>query len=219
MKQFYCIVLSGMIFLSSNAQPESQEITHYLFPEFIQGVILMKTGKKSETLLNYNSLTEEMIFENNGRKLAIARNELALTDTVFIGDKRFIALNHSFVELVYHSGWDLYVEHRCNLVEKGKQAGYGGTSNTSANRSISSFSSNGNFYELKLPDGYEVKPYIRYWLKENGDLKAFNNLRELKKIFKEKEDLFREFVKKHGVKYDDQESVIQLIEYLEYIST
>jgi hypothetical protein len=46
-------------------------------------------------LLNYNSLTEEMIFENNGKKLAIGKGELELVDTVFIKDRKFVILNQA----------------------------------------------------------------------------------------------------------------------------
>jgi len=215
MKRFYCILISGLIFVSSYAQPKYQEITHYLFPEFTQGVILMKAGEKNGTLLNYNSLTEEMIFENNGKKLAIAQRELARIDTVYIKDRKFIALNDKFVEFLYHSKWDLYVEHKCKVKEPGKPVGYGGTSKTTAVNSYSSFYSQGIFYELKLPDGYETNPYSYYWLKKNGELNKFRNMRELKKLYKEKEDLFKPYLKKYGVKYGNQESIIQLIEYLE----
>jgi len=215
MKHIYCILISGLIFISSYAQPKYQEISHYLFPEFTQGVILMKAGKKNETLLNYNSLTEEMIFDNKGKKLAIAQKELGLIDTVYIKDRKFVALNDQFVEFLYHSKWDLYVEHKCDVKEPGKQTGYGGTSKTAPVNSYSSFYSEGIFYELKLPDGYETRPYIYYWLKKNGELNKFKSMRELKKLYKEKEELFKPYVKKFGVKYGNQESIIQLIEYFE----
>ena len=237
MKHIYCILISGLIFISSYAQPKFQEITHYLFPEFTQGVVLMKDGGKNETLLNYNSLTEEMIFENKGYKLAIAQKEFARIDTVYIKDRKFIVLNDQFVELLYqsnsikdrkiielndqfveylfHSKWDLYVEHKCDVKNPGKPAGYGGTSNTTAVKSYSSFYSKGIFYELKLPEGYETKPYTYYWLKKHGEFNKFENMKELKKLFKDKEDIFKAYVKKHSVKYNNQESIIQLIEYLE----
>ena len=38
---------------------------------------------------------------------------------------------------------------------------------------------------------------------------------ELKKLYKDKKDLFKAYVKKHDVKYDNQKSIVQLIEYLE----
>ena len=237
MKHIYCILISGLMFISSSAQPKYQEITHYLFPEFTQGVVLMKDGGKNETLLNYNSLTEEMIFENKGYKLAIAQKEFARIDTVYIKDRKFIVLNDQFVELLYHSNfiidrktielndqfvefsyhsnWDLYVEYKCKVKEPGKPSGYGGTSKTTAVRSYSSFYSEGMFYPLKLPDGYETAPYTYYWIKKDEELDKFKTMKELKKLYKEKEDLFKPYVKKHGVKYGNQESIILLIEYLE----
>ena len=215
MKHIYCIVISCLIFIPSYAQPENEEVTHYLFPEFTQGVILMKAGKKNDFLLNYNSLTEEMIFERNGKKLAISKTDLGIIDTVFIRDRKFIALNSTFVEVLYHSKWDLYVEHKCKVEKQGKPSGYGGTSKTSAITSIASLSAEGNFYELKLPSNYEIEPYTYLWLKKNGELNKFRNMRELKNLYKEKEELFKPYVKKYGVKYDNQESIIQLIEYLE----
>ena len=215
MKHIICVLISSLIFISSYTQSEYVEITHYLFPEFTQGVILMKAGTKYDVLLNYNSFTEEMIFENNGKKMAIAKSELRLVDTVFIKDRKFIALNNKFLELLYHSKWDMYVEHKCRVNEPGKPSGYGGTSKTTSIKTYSRIYSEGNIHELKLPDGYEIEPYTYYWIKKNGELNRFINMRELKKLYKDKKDLFKAYIKKYGVKYDNQESIIQLIEYLE----
>ena len=92
MKHIYFILISCLISISSYAQQENIEMTHYLFPEFTQGVILMKSGIRNGAFLNYDSLTEEMIFDKAGKKLAIAPNELKLVDTVFIKDRKFIPI-------------------------------------------------------------------------------------------------------------------------------
>ena len=215
MKHIYCILISNLIFISSYAQLTTAEINHYLFPEFTEGVILMKTGKKDVKLLNYNSLTEEMVFDNNGNKLAISKGDLGRIDTAFIKGRKFIILNNKFVELLYHSKWDLYVEHKCDLKERGKDAGYGGTSQTSAINTPSAVYMEGNVYNLKLPDGFETKPYTYYWLKKNGELKKFVNMKQLKKLYKDKKDLFNDYLEKHDVKYENHENIIQLIEHLE----
>ena len=216
MKHFYCILISSLIFISSYAQSNYIETSHYLFPEFTQGVILMKAGTRNNAMLNYNSLTEEMIFENNGQKKAIGINEILLVDTVFIKDRKFVALNGKFVELVYHSKWDLYVEHKCKVEEQGKPAGYGGTSQTGAATSVSSLYTQGRVvYDLKLPDDYKTKPYSIYWLKKNGELYMFMNMRELKKLYEDKKELFKKYLKINRVKYQDQEGIIQLIGYME----
>lgn len=212
------IVYVLILFLSNAmlfSQTNNVEFSHYIFPEFTQGVILMKTGVKNKVLLNYNSLTEEMVFEDRGRRLAIGEAVLEQIDTVFINDRKFFRLNDNFVERVYHSKYDLYAEHKCKLNSPGKPAGYGTTSETSAISSYSSLMADGRFYELKLPDDYTASPFIVYWLKKNGELNKFMNIRQLGKLFEDKEDLFKAYIKEHDVTYDDQESVVQLINYLE----
>ena len=215
MKHIYIILIANLVFSSSYAQDNSVERPHYLFPEFTQGVVLLKSGVKNETSLNYNSLTEEMIFDKKGRKLAMAETDLALIDTVFIEDRKFIVLNGGFVELLYHSTCHLYAEYKGKLKEPGKPAGYGGTSETSSISSQSSLRMGGLLYELELPAGYKVNPYTVLWLKKNGALNKLVNMKKLKKLYKGKNDLFKAYVKKHRVKYDNQESITQLIEYLE----
>jgi hypothetical protein len=175
----------------------------------------MKSGIKNQALLNYNSLTEEMIFDSNGKKLAIANGEQRLIDTVFIEDRKFIPLNNVFFELLYHSKSDLFIEHKCSMIPPGKPTAYGGTSQTSSITSLSSINSGGRLYELDLPEGYEIKPYSCYWLKKNGELNKFINLKQLMKFYIDKKDLFKAYTKKNDVKYNNQESIVQFITYLE----
>jgi len=111
----------------------------------------------------------------------------------------------------------VYVQHKCKTKDQGKSIGYGSSSKTTAITSYSSFYSSGDLYELKLPDIYEIDNDSHYWLKKNGEVNQFTSLSELRKLYKDKKVLFKAYVKKHRVKYDNQQSIIQLIEYLESI--
>lgn len=213
MKRLVILLVISFAFSFAYAQVKVVEVTHYLFPEFTKGVVLMKNGVKNETLLNYNSLTEEMIFENNGTKLAIGQPELV--DTVFIKGRKFFLLNGKFVELINNSKYKLYAEHKCTIKDPGKPAAYGGTSQTSATSTYSSFFTGGQVYDLKLPEGYETKPFVDYWLVKDGEVSKFLSIRQLAKLFNEKDNSFKEFVKKHDVKYTDQSGIVELIRYLE----
>lgn len=215
MKRVFYLLIFSLSLTISYSQVNVTELSHYLFPEFTKGVVLMKNGIKNEALLNYNSLTEEMIFEIKGKKLAIGKDELELVDTVFIKDRKFFVLNNKFVELIYHSKCDLYAEHSCSVIPPGKPAPYGGTSYTSATTSYSSLTVGGMVYDLKLPDGYVIKPHTNYWLKKNGALNKFINMRQLIKLYDDQKGLYTAYVKKHDVKYDNQESMVQLIKYLD----
>lgn len=213
MKRLIILLVISFVLSVAYAQVKVVEVTHYLFPEFTKGIVLMKNGIKNETLLNYNSLTEEMIFENNGTKLAIGQPELV--DTVFIKGRKFFLLNGKFVELINNSKYKLYAEHKCTIKDPGKPAAYGGTSQTSATSTYSSFFTGGQVYDLKLPEGYETKPFVDYWLVKDGEVSKFLSIRQLAKLFNEKDNSFKEFVKKHDVKYTDQSGIIELIRYLE----
>jgi len=215
MKLVYSILISWLMVVSSFAQSKTVELSHYIFPEFTQGVVLMKSGEKVKTLLNYNSLTEEMIYIDNGTKLAIADKSLATIDTVFIKVKKFVLVKNKFFESIYHSKFDLYIEHKCIVNSPGKPAGYGGTSQVSSSTSYSSIFSEGMKLELKLPDGYEVQPYSCYWIKKDGAFKMFKNLRQLKSLYNSRKELYNAYVKEHNVELNNQESIIRFIEYLE----
>lgn len=214
MKLTFCVLISLLIGVSTFAQPEEAEGSHYLFPEFISGTVLMKDGTKNYALLNYNSLTEEMVFERNGQYLAFTEQEVNRTDTVFIKDRKFIVMNGSFVECLHQSNWDLYAEYKCRLKDPGKPAPYGGTSHTSSADTYSTLVTGGQIYELKLPN-YEVSPYVNYWLNRNGELSMFRSMRQLKKLYNDKKALYNSYVKEHEVSYDNAQSLVQLIDYLE----
>lgn len=204
-----------MMFLSSSVQAKQVETSHYIYPEFTKAMILLKNGQKKYSMLNYNSLTEELVIDRRGQKLAIARDGLLDIDTIYIADRKFIMLNGKTVELLYHAKSELFVEYKCKIKEQGKASGYGGETKTGAIQASTSITAGSDSYQLKLPDGYELKSYTYYWLKKNGELNRFLSMRELKKLYKDKKDAFNAYVKEHGTKYDNQESIIQLIEYLE----
>ncbi len=211
---FIAFILLNLVSQSNVfAQSRGVELSHYVFPEFIKGTVLMKSGVKNTTMLNYNSVTEEMIFDTNGKKLAISKIEDI--DTVYIEQRKFFPIQGKFVELLYRNKYELYAIHKCGVTDPGKPAAYGGTSQTSSTTSYSSISSGGQVYNLQLPDGFKAKPYIEYWLKKDGKLAMVNSLRQLAKQFDDKSDSFKKFVKEHKIKIEDPENVVDLIKFLE----
>lgn len=173
----------------------------------------MHSGTKNVTMLNYNAATEEMIFDNNGKKLAITK--LDEIEAIYIEERKFIPLQNKFVEIIYQNIFELYAAHKCSLIDPGKPAAYGGTSQTSAITSYSSIMAGGQIYQLALPEGIGTKPYTNYWLKKGDNVKSFISLRQLSKLFEDKADLFKKYVKEHKVTYENQESIVELIKYME----
>jgi len=211
MKTILLLVIVSAISFCTIGQPKGVAVSHYIFPAFMKGTVLMKTGLTNEAMLNYNLILEEMISDTKGTKLAL--NQLDLVDTVFVADRKFVVFNKKFIELLYHSTYELYAAHKCKIKDSGKPAAYGGTSQISSAHSF--YFEGEQLYELALPVGIEIFPSTDYWLKKDGKMMYFINLRQLSKVFSTKEEIFTSYVKKNEVKYENEKSIIDLIRYLE----
>lgn len=215
MKRIVAVLLFSLILFSSFCQSQGVELSHYVFPDFTNGSVLMKSGQQHQALLNYNALSEEMIFVDKGTKLAISKEEKEKVDTVYIKGRKFFVLDGRFLELIYRSGYELYAEHRCDVKYPGKPAGYGGTSETSSISTYSGVYSGGILYELRLPDDFSIKPYLIYWLMKDGKINKIVNLKQLNKVFGDRKDQIKEYVSSNKTDYNDMESMVGLIRYLE----
>lgn len=191
------------------------EISHYLFPEFKEGSILMKNGVVNKALLNYNAATEEMVFLQNDQVLALANVTLDQIDTIYIEDRKFVYRDRKILEVLCSSPYILMAHYKCRVIPPGKPAGYGGTSQTSASDSYSSWSQGGKMYELQLPDDFKVVPYTVYKLQKGSEIKNFSSMGQFRKYYKKKNNLFQNYVQQHNPDFNDQRAVARLIEYLE----
>ncbi|MBF6597868.1 MAG: hypothetical protein ITF98_06540 [Fermentimonas sp.] len=213
--KFKSLLLLLAISISLHSQ-EPKGILHYVFPEFQQGVVLLKNGVSYNSKLNYNIATEEMLFDDNGTILAIGEEILPQIDTVFISNNKFIRVNNKFVKiLIEEPSINLFIEHKCRIIPPSKPAAYGGTSQISSTTSYSSILSGGKMYSLTLPEDYEVVPYNVYWIEKNGQLKSFSSIGQLKKIYKDKRKVLNDYLKAIEVKPEDVKSVEEVIIYME----
>ncbi|MGW9684307.1 hypothetical protein [Flagellimonas sp. 2504JD1-5] len=215
MKSLFYMATFSLLFVSVKAQTKTIELSHYVFPKFTPGYVLMKSGEKNAALLNYHSILEEVVFEDGQGKRAIADAQLPQVDTVFIKGRKFFRLNDTFVELAHQSTYDLYIEYKCDVKYPGNVSAFGQTSQTSSNQSFSQVAIRGTMYELSLPSGYKTKPYQYYWIRKDGELNQFKNLNQLLKLYDAKKNAGKTFIKEHKIKIKDQADVIQLIDYLE----
>ncbi len=198
------------------AQRQGKEIYHYILPEFTKGTVLMKDGTKNPALLNYNVATEEMIFDQNGQKLAFAELTLNQLDTVFIENRKFVLLDkNKFAEVIHQDGYKLLVQHKCRIIPPGKPAAYGGTSQTSSTTSYSSWSESGVIYQLDLPDDFKVNSSVIYWLDNGEGLKSFSSMGQLKKFYNKQKSLYNKYTRENKVDFKDTEAIAALIHYME----
>jgi len=110
----------------------AQEYYKLLFDNFEKGKIVYTTGGSKEVLLNYETVSENMLFmlpDSTIWELAQPK-EIAL---ITIGDRVFEHVNKgTFYEKIKTGDEYTYVRWKSNVVSRGKEAGYGIISNTGA---------------------------------------------------------------------------------------
>ena len=190
---------------------QSTRLSHYVFTDFIKGIVKQTNGKLEETMLNYNSMTREMIFVQNGAYLALG--QLENIDTVTIQERKFIPVKEVFYEVVPGNPVALYINHTCKVIPPGSPSGYGGTTQAFSVGNVSKIMNTAMSYSLKLPDDYKIFPETEFLLKKDDGFTRIPNVKQLTKIFPSKAGDIQDYVKKNNISFKRQEDMTKLIRF------
>jgi hypothetical protein len=208
------IIAALSFFVSANSYGQTNaagETPQYLFSSFAKGRVLIKGNKFQETVMNYNTVTECIVFEQNGKLLDMTN--LSTIDTIYLHNSRFIPVGKAFYEVVATAPVPLFIQHKGELLPPGKPVGYGGTSEVAAATRLSSVQLSSGYYNLQLPPDFKVKITPVYWLMRDGTMVNFLNERQLLKLFPEKEEEIKDFIKKGRLKIERREDLVKIIRF------
>lgn len=165
---------------------------HYVLHEFIMGYVKMKDGHTEYAIMNYNQLTEEMIFDKEGVMLAL--DSIMKIDTVNINSRLFVPHDKVFYEVLVKGKVSLFIQHRCNLLATGNPSGYGGLTETDASRNIASMTTYRSF-KLDLPWDYHITDASLYWINIRGEFFKANTSAQIRKAIPEKSGEIKDYIK------------------------
>jgi hypothetical protein len=208
----FILLLVGNSFNNNCLQAQTDTIpyvSHYVLPDFIVGSVKMKNGDTEYAYLNYNMITEEMIFDKDGTKLALA--QLEAIDTVYIDSLVFIPHEKIFFEVLYSGNVVLYKQNKCNLLIAGDPAGYGGSTETGASKNVANISGMGRAYRLKLPADYHITDASQFWIEKEGKFLKATTIGQIKKVFPEKSNEIKQFARSKNFDIKKNEYVITLV--------
>jgi hypothetical protein len=209
---FFALLIISDVFNNNCVQAQADTIpyvSHYVLPDFIVGSVLMKNGTTEYARLNYNMITEEMIFDKDGTDLALA--ELAAIDTVYLDSLVFVPHEKIFLEVLFIGKVVLYRQNKCNLLIAGNPAGYGGSTETGASRNVSNISGMGRAYKLKLPDDYHITDASQYLIEKDGKFQKATTISQIRKVFPEKSDEIKQLSHTKGFDVKRRSDMISLV--------
>ena len=183
----------------------------FLYPEFTKSKVRMKNGQIQNIMLNYNTVSEKMVFQKDEKLYDMANPEMI--DTVFLQDSRFVPAGKVFYKVVLVAPVAFYAQYKGELQPPGTPAGYGGTSQVSNTKNMSSVQLSTGYYNLDLPADYAVKTNIIYWYSKNGKMLSFVNERQFLKLNPDKEKELKQFIKQNKIKFDKLPDIVKLAEY------
>lgn len=206
------LVLLICINLPGKSQPNSgNPSTQFLYTDFSTGIVKMKNGTSQSIALNYNTVSEKMVFEKNGDLYDMTNPELI--DTVFLQDSKFIPVGNVYHMVLLTAPISLFVQYKGELLPPGTPAGYGGTSQVSNTKYMSSVQLSSGYYNLKLPSDYIVKVEPVYWIRKDSTMFSFMNERQFLKIFPRTESELKQFIKQNRIKFNQIPDLVRLINH------
>lgn len=207
-----CFAVFFCFSLQLNAQKDSEKHpAHYIYPTFTKGSVIMKGGNTKQSVLNYNTVTQEMIFEQSGKRLAM--DKLETIDTVIIHNRKFIPVGKVFYEVVLVAPISLFIQHKSDITSEGKSIGYGTKKQTTSSTSYSKLIATDGLYSLELPDDFYVSNTSINWVQKDEYMIKFVTKRQFLKIFPEQEDELKQYIKENKITMKVREDLIKLVNY------
>lgn len=205
------IIAASVFVLSLEAQDAKDDhLPQFLFPEYSEGTVRLKDGQEQVVVMNYNTLTEKMIFRQNGKLLEITG--LDKVDTITLQNAKFIPVEKAFYEVLVNAPVSLFVQNRSDLRSQGRPAAYGTTSQTIGPTSVSKLYLD-QVYNMALPEEYKVAFSPFYWIRKNGTMYRFLTERQFLKIFPEKGKEIKEFIDQNDIDFRDRNDLIMLVKF------
>ena len=202
------VFLVGLASAQTNSDGSAPQ---FLFREFSPAKVIMKNGSRSGAMMNYNMVTEKMVYSKNEQLYDMINTELV--DTIYLNNSVFVPVGRIFHEVLAAGLLSFYVQHKANLMSAGAPAGYGGTSQVSNSKTLNSVELSGGYYNLELPKDFTVSNASVYWIRKDKEYESFVTERQFLKLFPEYEDNLKQFIKKNRVKFDKPASIAVLGAY------
>jgi len=211
-RRIYIMILILILSLPLRSQTTSDgSEPQFLFPDFTTGKVKMRNGSSQSIVLNYNTVSEKMVYEKDGNLYDMVNTELM--DTVFLQNSKFVPAGQVFYEVLLVAPISLFVQHKGDLLPPGTPAGYGGTSQVSNTKLLTSVQLSSGYYNMKLPADYIVKANPVYWIKKDNNMYSFINEKQFLKIFTGKEADLKQFIKQNRIKFNKLSNLVMLVEH------
>jgi len=205
-----------IILLSISFNAKSAEITGGLiFPDFQLGKVYFKNTSIIDAYLNYHIVNKQMIFKNKDEVLALGL--VQTVDSIVISGRVFVYHeDEEFLEKIPVGKGFVYIQYIATLLTKSKEAGFGGYSQLSNTKSLSSLSDNGESggrVELTAKELLDAKISTTFWIKNKNNFSKLTSKNQVLNTFSKNKALIQSYFDTHKVNFEILSDVKDLFTY------
>lgn len=200
-----------MLFLHTVVHAQSglaDTLTQYLFPKFSKSLITTKGGGSYDLMLNYNIITEKMVFERNGKYFDLANT--GTIDTIYLENRKFIPENEYFADVLVSGKVSFFIRHKGKLTAPQSPGGYGTTAQMNTANLIKGLSTPTGYYNFRLPDGYTVRKTSSVWIRKDDKWTMISGENQILKLFPGMENKLKAFIKENKLHISRREELIKI---------
>lgn len=212
MKRILCLFLIFFCICIINAQNQKRI---YLFEKYTKGKVLLRNHSIVPVNLNYDAANCNMMYVNGNDEMIL--ENIHDIDTVYVGNSKFIpASSKGFLEMVNLKNGIIYIFWKLTNQYLGKKGAYGQImQGSAASIDINMVKQQAGYDEhnRNITDVYAMQNENEYWLHLNGKFVKCKNEKSLLKLFLNKEEQIKEYIKKHNLNWNNTQHVIDLLDF------
>jgi hypothetical protein len=226
MKKTLCIICSALFLFSCVSAQYYQIIrveagtkvsekfpvsVRYLYPQFVDGQVYMKTGGASPNKLNYNLLLGEIEFINGTDTMILSRkkdlNLIAVAQDTFI-------YRNGYLKLIHSGTVKVCLSDKIKLKDIVKKGAMGTANRTSSVDSYTILPVDYKLYDVVYAEDLEFQRTLEYYiLTASGELIQFRKKNVLE-LYPEKEAEIQKYLKSNKVNFDKKDDLMRFADFL-----
>ncbi len=188
----------------------------FFFNSFQDGTVVFRDNSKTNALLNYNVVTDDIYFINDNKYFSLDRNDIKY---VAICDYRFYFNNTKVFELVYSKNIKLLVQRNIDLEDLyDKKGAYGASSPNTVGvdlqyANLVPMSEDNSFIvNLRKENDKELDVISSFKIKKGNKFFPATK-RTIFKIYKDQKDAIETYLDENNINFNKKDDLIKLLNY------
>lgn len=226
MKKTLSIICAALLLFSSLSAQNYKRITveagtkvidkfppkeRYLYPQFVEGQVFMKTGAVNNARLNYNLLLGEIEFLQDHDTLVIVRKKDVYVIAVALDTFIF---KSNYLKQIHSGAVKVCIRDRIMLKDIVKKGAMGTANRTSSVGSYSSLPLDGKLYELIPADDMEFQRTLEFYIMTSSGEPVEFRKKNVMELYPDREDEIQKYLKSNKVNFESQEDILRFADYL-----